>query len=139
LLEGRTRPAGAEPVEGRLPLGQRTVAVGVLAERDEPRPEQAVVTVLVVELPGQELADLALGHVRDPGGDQLDGPELVVDALAHAVPDLLEAKRRGRVRVEADVAVPPEARVLLGERATKPPAAPAILPGSGRPACPRGG
>src|SRR5207245_10723552 len=71
--------------------------------------------LLVVELTRQELADFALGHVRDPRGDQLDGAQLVVDALAHAVADLLAPHDGRRLGVEAHVAAAPEGRVLVGE------------------------
>src|SRR5437870_12948248 len=71
--------------------------------------------LLVVELARQEPADFALGHVRDPRGDQLDGAQLVVDALAHAVADLLAPHDGRRLGVEAHVAAAPEGRVLVGE------------------------
>jgi len=77
--------------------------------------------LLVVELTRQELADLALGHVGDPRGDQLDGAELVVDALAHPVADLLAPHGGGRRGVEAHVAAAPEGRVLPGEVAHEVP------------------
>src|SRR2546422_4772514 len=43
-----------------------------------------------------QLANLPFGRVRDPRGQQLDGAQLVVHALAHAVADLLEASRGRR-------------------------------------------
>src|SRR2546428_6739499 len=80
--------------------------------------------LLVVELTRQELADLALGHVGDPRGDQLDGAELVVDALAHPVADLLAPHGGGRPGGEGHVAAAPEGRGLPGEGAPQVPRVP---------------
>src|SRR5205814_8913241 len=49
-LERRPRPAGDEPVEERLPLGQGAVGVRVLTELDDTPPQELVVALLVVEL-----------------------------------------------------------------------------------------
>jgi len=115
-LQGRARAGGHEPVEERFPLGKRAIGVGVLAEREEPLAQQTPVAVLVVELTGQQLANLPFGRVRDPRGQQLDGAQLVVHALAHAVADLLEASRGRRRGIEADVPPLPEGGVLVGQR-----------------------
>src|SRR2546426_281115 len=79
------------------------------------------VPVLVVELTGEELADLRLWRVGDPGGQELHRPKLVVHALAHAIADLLESKGGWRVGVDPDVTLPPEGGVLSLEVARELP------------------
>src|SRR2546425_1203583 len=120
-LEGRAGPAGDQPVEERFPLGKRPVGVGIRAERTPPCAQALPVAVLVVELTGEELADLRLWRVGDPGGQELHRPKLVVHALAHAIADLLESKGGWRVGVDPDVTLPPEGGVLSLEVARELP------------------
>ena len=70
-LQHGSRPARHEPVEQLFPLGQRAIRVGVLAEIDQACAQELPVAVLVVELAGQQLPNLALAGVGDPRGQQL--------------------------------------------------------------------
>jgi hypothetical protein len=73
------------------------------------------VAVLVVELAGQEIADLALGDVRQSGRDQLHRAKLVVHALPHTRAELRQADSWSRLGILPHVAPAPERCVVGGE------------------------